>query len=144
MFVVPGMESTVQTGSARGASVFLTANGVNTGFSTTRSGTRQIIDSVEAETGRTVLPAEVEETSSGRPDRWAVVLINDDYHSADYVIWALLKTVPDLSSTDAALITLETHNTGKGVVTLCGRGQAEEYRAALRLLQLGCEIEPGW
>jgi ATP-dependent Clp protease adaptor protein ClpS len=144
MLVMLGMEMTVQAGLARGASVFLMARSVNTGFSVTSSRTGQIVGSAETESGWTVLPAEVGETSSGRLDRWAVVLINDDHHSADYVIWALLKTMSDLSSTDAALIMLETHNTGKGVVTLCGRGQAEEYRAALRLLQLGCEIEPGW
>jgi len=39
---------------------------------------------------------------------------------------------------------LEAHNTGKGVVTLCGLAQAEKYRDALRILQLGCEFEPGW
>jgi hypothetical protein len=30
------------------------------------------------------------------------------------------------------------------VVTLCGRDQAMSYRNALRILQLGCEVEPGW
>jgi ATP-dependent Clp protease adaptor protein ClpS len=72
------------------------------------------------------------------------VLINDDHHSADFVIWALLKTVPELSNTDATLIMLETHNTGRGVVTLCDREQADAYSAALRLLQLECEVEPDW
>ncbi len=92
----------------------------------------------------TFAPAEIRETSAGRSDRWAVVLINDDHHSVDYVIWALLKTVPELSKTEAALIMLEAHNTGKGIVTVCGREQAEGYRAVLLRLQLGCEIEPGW
>ena len=71
-------------------------------------------------------------------------MINDDHHSVDYVIWALLKTVPELAETEAALIMLEAHNTGKGIVTVCGREQAEGYRAVLLRLQLGCEIEPGW
>jgi ATP-dependent Clp protease adapter protein ClpS len=92
----------------------------------------------------TPAPAEISETFSGRSDRWAVVLLNDDHHSVDYVVWALLKTVPELTETEAAFIMLEVHNTGKGVVTVCGRGAAEGYRASLRLLQLGCEIEPGW
>ena len=89
-------------------------------------------------------PSEVSETSSGRSDRWAVVLFDDTHHSMDYVIWALLKTLPELSTADASLIMLEAHNTGKGVVTLCGLAQAEKYRDALRILQLSCEIEPGW
>ena len=89
-------------------------------------------------------PAELDERSSGGSGRWAVVLLNDEHHSMDYVIWALLKTFPELSSTDATLIMMEAHNTGKGVVTLCGHEQAVQYRDSLRILQLGCEIEPGW
>ncbi len=133
----------MQTGFYR-ASLFLAESCVNTGSFMARLFIERIVDLAETEAGRTAAPAEVFETSSGRSDRWAVVLINDDHHSADYVIWALLKTVPDLTGTDATLIMLEAHNTGRGVVTVCGREQAEEYRAALRLLQLGCEIEPGW
>ncbi|MDA1279993.1 MAG: ATP-dependent Clp protease adaptor ClpS [Chloroflexi bacterium] len=102
------------------------------------------IAQADIETGRITEPAEVHETSAGRSDRWAVVLLNDDHHSVDYVVWALLKTVPDLIEIDASLIMLEAHNTGKGVVTVCGREQAEQYQRALRALQLGCEIEPGW
>ena len=77
-------------------------------------------------------------------DRWAVVLFDDSYHSMDYVIWALLKTLPQLSAADASLIMLEAHNTGKGVVTVCGLSEAERYRAALQVLQLRCDIQPGW
>lgn len=98
----------------------------------------------KTEPGRITTPAEVEETSAGRSDRWAVVLFDDNHHSMDYVIWALLKTVPELSTADASLIMLEAHNTGKGVVALCGQEQATGYRDALRVLQLGCDIEPGW
>ena len=98
----------------------------------------------ETEPGRIAEPIEIHETASGRSDRWAVVLLNDDYHSVDYVVWALLKTIPELTETDAALIMLEAHNTGKGVAAVCGREQAERYRSGLRLRQLGCEIEPGW
>ena len=104
----------------------------------------QSADIAETDGGRITAPAEVHETSSGRSGRWAVVLFDDTHHSMDYVIWALLKTVPELSGTDATLIMLEAHNTGKGVVTLCGLPQAEKYRDSLRILQLGCEIEPGW
>lgn len=102
------------------------------------------IGQAEVERGRTSAPAELSETSSGRSDRWAVVLLNDAHHSMDYVVWALLKTVPELSETDASLIMLEAHNTGKGVVTVCGHARAESYLKSLRLLQLGCDIEPGW
>jgi ATP-dependent Clp protease adaptor protein ClpS len=100
--------------------------------------------SSETDEGRIGVPAEVNETSSGRSGRWAVVLFNDEHHSMDYVVWALLKTFPEMSTTEASLIMLEAHNTGKGVVTLCDREQAVGYRDALRILQLKCETEPGW
>lgn len=103
-----------------------------------------MVDLADLETGRATAPAEVHETSSGRSDQWSVVLINDDHHSFGYVIRALRKTVPELTQTEAALITLEAHNTGKGVVIVCGLEKAEGYRADLRRLQLGCEIESGW
>ena len=84
------------------------------------------------------------EISDVESDRWAVVLFDDSYHSMDYVIWALLKTLPHLSAAEASLIMLEAHNTGKGVVTVCGISEAEGYRAALQVLQLRCDIQPGW
>ena len=84
------------------------------------------------------------EISDVESDRWAVVLFDDSYHSMDYVIWALLKTLPHLSAAEASLIMLEAHNTGKGVVTVCGISEAEGYRAALLVLQLRCDIQRGW
>ena len=84
------------------------------------------------------------EISDVESDRWAVVLFDDSYHSMDYVIWALLKTLPHLSAAEASLIMLEAHNTGKGVVTVCGISEAKRYRAALLVLQLRCDIQRGW
>ena len=84
------------------------------------------------------------EISDVESDRWAVVLFDDSYHSMDYVIWALLKTLPHLSAAEASLIMLEAHNTGKGVVTVCGISEAERCRTALLVLQLRCDIQPGW
>ncbi|MBN4064487.1 ATP-dependent Clp protease adaptor ClpS [Dehalococcoides mccartyi] len=104
----------------------------------------QIAITAERDLKRTTAPAEVSETSAGRSNRWVVVLFDDDHHSMDYVIWALLKTLPELTTADASLIMLEAHNTGKGVVTLCGKEQAVQYRDALRVLQLKCDVEPGW
>jgi ATP-dependent Clp protease adaptor protein ClpS len=125
--------------SGRGRRFFLIIDDVNTDSSIAlHSG------SSESDARPVTTPGEVSETSSGRSDRWAVVLFDDAHHSMDYVIWALLKTLPELSTADASLIMLEAHNTGKGVVTLCGLAQAEKYRDALRILQLRCEIELGW
>jgi ATP-dependent Clp protease adaptor protein ClpS len=126
-------------GNARRQSVCLIPRGVNTS-----GGVGTVSDLAETDAGKSVAPAEIHERSTGKSDRWAVVLFDDSHHSMDYVIWALLKTVPELSTADASLIMLEAHNTGKGVVTLCGLAQAEKYRDSLRVLQLGCDIEPGW
>lgn len=127
----------VRSGSGR--RFFLIFGEVNTDSSVALHG-----GSSETDAGRITTPSEVSETSSGRSGRWAVVLFDDIHHSMDYVIWALLKTLPELSIADASLIMFEAHNTGKGVVTLCDLAQAEKYRDALRILQLRCEIEPGW
>jgi len=105
---------------------------------------QEIAAFAEPEIGRTTTPAEVVETADGRSDRWVVVIFDDTYHSMDYVIWALIKTFPEMSTTEATLIMLEAHNTGKGVATLCGREQALKYRNSLRVLQLKCDVEPGW
>tara|TARA_B100000700_G_C15021523_1_gene845967 strand:- start:1103 stop:1531 length:429 start_codon:yes stop_codon:yes gene_type:complete len=90
------------------------------------------------------IPEELRELDKYGTERWAVVLFNDEHHSMDYVVWALLKIVPELSIAEATLIMMETHNTGKGVVILCDRNQAIEYRNSFRTLQLNCDVEPGW
>jgi ATP-dependent Clp protease adaptor protein ClpS len=87
---------------------------------------------------------DMSEVSVDGPDRWAVVLFDDSHHSMDYVIWALLKTLPQLSPAEASLIMLEAHNTGTGVVTVCGLSEAERHRVGLQVLQLRCDIQPGW
>jgi len=95
------------------------------------------------EEGHSAASYDMPEISDVESDRWAVVLFDDSYHSMDYVIWALLKTLPQLSAADASLIMLEAHNTGRGVVTVCGLSEAEGYHAALQVLQLRCDIQPG-
>lgn len=122
-----------------GDSLFPTWDRVNT-----RPAAIRFIGQADTDRRHIKTPSELREMNSERTDRWAVVLLNDDHHSMDYVIWALLKTVPELTQVDATFIMLETHNTGKGVVAVCSRQVAERYRESLRVLQLSCEIEPGW
>ena len=96
------------------------------------------------EDGSDVSPYDISEISADGSDKWSVILFDDSHHSMDYVTWALLKTLPQLSPVEASLIMLEAHNTGTGVVIVCGLSEAERYRADLRVLQLRCDIQPGW
>ena len=91
-----------------------------------------------------VSPYDMGEISVAGSDKWAVMLFDDSHHSMDYVTWALLKTLPQLSPVEASLIMLEAHNTGTGVVIVCGLSEAERYLAELRVLQLRCDIQLGW
>lgn len=73
---------------------------------------------------------------------YRVILYNDDVHSMDHVVHALLTSVPGLSSQAAAAIMFEAHNTGSAVVTVCPLEQAELYRDRLQSHGLTATIEP--
>lgn len=76
-----------------------------------------------------------------RLPRYAVILYNDDYHSMDYVVEALVKSVPDLIVEEAVGIMFEAHNTGSAVVTVCLLEQAELYRDRIQSYGLGVSIK---
>lgn len=71
---------------------------------------------------------------------YAVILHNDDHHSMDFVVIALIKSVPTLGSEEAIGIMLEAHNTGSDVVIVCPLEQAELYCDRLRTYGLGSDI----
>ena len=71
---------------------------------------------------------------------YAVILYNDDYHSMDYVVEALVKSVPDLIVEEAVGIMFEAHNSGSAVVIVCLLEQAELYRDRIRGYGLGVDI----
>jgi len=72
---------------------------------------------------------------------YVVILYNDDHHAMDFVIAALLKSVPSLSTEAAVEIMFEAHNTGRAVVITCPLEQAELYRDRIRSFGLGVTIE---
>ena len=76
-----------------------------------------------------------------RLPRYAVILYNDDYHSMDYVVEALVKSVPELIVEEAVGIMFEAHNTGSAVVIVCLLEQAELYRDRIQGYGLGVGIE---
>ena len=79
-------------------------------------------------------------TLNARLPRYAVILYNDDYHSMDYVVDALVKSVPDLTVESAVGIMFEAHNTGSAVVIVCVLEQAELYKERIQGYGLGVSI----
>ena len=72
---------------------------------------------------------------------YSVILHNDDHNGMDYVVAALVKSVPSLKVPDAIHIMLEAHNQGRTVVITCPLEPAELYRDRLRTFGLGATIE---
>ncbi len=72
----------------------------------------------------------------------AVILFNDDVHAMEFVVLALLKSVPSLTPERAAEIMFEAHNAGRAVVIVCPLETAELYRDRLQSFGLGASVEP--
>ena len=71
---------------------------------------------------------------------YAVVLYNDDHNAMDFVVAALIESVPSLELEAAVEIMFEAHNTGSAVVIVCPFEQAEHYRDRIRSHGLGCDV----
>lgn len=89
----------------------------------------------------TAEPKQFERTLLEHIPQYAVLLHNDEVHSMDYVVDALLKSVPGLTQPEAIDIMLEAHSEGRGVVIVCPLEQAEHYRDRIHSFSLGCSIE---
>ncbi len=72
----------------------------------------------------------LETTESTTLTGWNVLLWNDDHHSMDYVVLALLRTIP-IDAERAASIMLDAHTNGKTVVWSGAKEVAELYRDRL-------------
>ena len=72
---------------------------------------------------------------------YSVILHNDELHSMEFVVSALLKSVSVLSSESAEAIMLEAHTEGRAIVVICPLEQAEFYRDRLRTYSLSVTIE---
>jgi ATP-dependent Clp protease adaptor protein ClpS len=93
-----------------------------------------------------LLPAPTRETT-GLPKlqpapRWKVILLNDDEHDMLFVVRSLRKAVPGLTTQEAMQIMLQAHLTGRGLVRVCPREEAEYYQERIQSFKLGCTIEP--
>lgn len=73
---------------------------------------------------------------------YAVILHDDAVHTMEYVVDALVKSVPTLSEQEASEVMMKAHNEGRAVVVVCPLEQAELYRDRLQTFGLGVSIEP--
>ena len=73
---------------------------------------------------------------------YKVILHNDDHHSMDYVVVALVKSVPSLKEEDALDIMFTAHSEGTAVVIVVPQETAEFYQERILSYGLGCTIEP--
>ncbi len=73
---------------------------------------------------------------------WRVLLYNDDVHSMDEVVLALITTVPSLSVEAATQIMFEAHTSGVALVIVTPKERAEFYRERLEHFGLTSTIEP--
>ena len=73
---------------------------------------------------------------------YKVILYNDDYNEMNYVIFALLNAVNNLTTQEAEHIMLTAHLTGQAVVVVCPKELAEYYQERLLSYNLTATIEP--
>jgi ATP-dependent Clp protease adaptor protein ClpS len=73
---------------------------------------------------------------------YKVILHNDDHNSMDYVIVALIKSVPSLTEDEAIDIMMTAHTEGTAVVIVVPQETAEYYQERILSFGLGCTIEP--
>lgn len=91
----------------------------------------------------TTKPLEKTEQKQKLYDPYKVLLHNDDAHSMDQVVEALLKSVSQLSKQEAVEIMMEAHQSGVALVLTCPLEHAEMYRDRLRSFGLAATIERG-
>ena len=96
-------------------------------------------------------PREREETHTRLLPPYNVLIENDDYHSADFVV-EVLRKVLGCTEQRASQLMETAHNTGRAVIWTGSKEVAElkveqvrgchEIRAGVKLGPLGCYIEP--
>ncbi|HEX6798177.1 MAG TPA: ATP-dependent Clp protease adaptor ClpS [Ktedonobacterales bacterium] len=109
-----------------------------------RQGTGAAQASIVRRTVRAAIPRTDEEVRQilRLLPRYRVVLHNDDVHSMDEVVLALLRVVPSLGPQGAMRVMLEAHTRGSAEVIVCPKEQAEHYRERLEGFGLTSTIEP--
>ena len=81
-------------------------------------------------------------TSRKLAPQYRVLLHNDSDNSMEYVVEALLTTVPSLTQPQAVSIMMEAHTNGIALVITCAQEHAEFYCETLKNRGLTSTIEP--
>lgn len=89
----------------------------------------------------TTKPLEKLEQKQKLFDPYKVLLHNDDHNDMDYVVGAILKSVPQISQEQALQIMEEAHTQGVAVVIVCPLEHAEMYCDRLKSCGLVASIE---
>jgi len=73
---------------------------------------------------------------------YKVLLHNDDHNDMDYVVKALVKSVPSLSEEEAIQIMITAHEENTAVVIVCPQETAEYYQERILTFGITATIEP--
>jgi ATP-dependent Clp protease adaptor protein ClpS len=73
---------------------------------------------------------------------YKVILFDDDHNEMNYVIFALIHAVTNLTSEEAERIMLTAHLTGRAIVIVCPKEAAEYYQERILSYGLTATIEP--
>lgn len=86
-------------------------------------------------------PETTDKQKTGSPDRWKVVLWNDDHNDMQHVVHALMA-VCGLDGETAVQVMMTAHHHGSAVAKVCHKELAEAYREGLESHGLTATIEP--
>lgn len=89
-----------------------------------------------------VKPEEIVRSRTQLLPPYKVVLFDDDYNEMNYVVFAILHAVNNLTQQEAEHIMLTAHLTGSAIVITCPRETAEYYQERLLSYGLTATIEP--
>lgn len=89
-----------------------------------------------------VKPEEITRSRTQLLPLYKVVLFDDDYNEMNYVIFAILHAVTNLTPQEAEHIMLTAHLTGSAIVSVCPKEIAEYYQERLLSYGLTATIEP--
>jgi ATP-dependent Clp protease adapter protein ClpS len=85
-------------------------------------------------------PSAIEHTSSFVIEPWNVIILNDDWHTFDEVIFQLMKAT-GCSSQQAEAIAWEAHTKGEAICFTGSRERCEHVAGILEEIELGVRLE---